>query len=45
VVQERLGQANVSITLGVSSHVSAPLHAAAANRVAGVIFGTAAGYG
>jgi integrase len=39
VVQERLGHANVSITLDVYSHVADGLHGAAASRVAGIIFG------
>lgn len=39
IVQERLGHANVSITLDVYSHVSEGLHADAASRVAGIIFG------
>jgi integrase len=45
VVQERLGHANVSITLNTYSHVSATLHAEAANRVAATIFGPAASDG
>jgi len=40
VVQERLGHANVSITLDVYSHVTEGLHGEAASRVAGIIFGT-----
>jgi integrase len=40
VVQERLGHANVSITLDVYSHVTEGLHGDAASRVAGIIFGT-----
>jgi integrase len=40
VVQERLGHANVSITLDVYSHVTEGLHSDAASRVAGIIFGT-----
>lgn len=40
VVQERLGHANVSITLDIYSHVSEGLHSAAADRVAGIIFDT-----
>jgi integrase len=40
VVQERLGHANVSITLDVYSHVAEGLHGDAASRVAGIIFGT-----
>ncbi len=39
VVQERLGHANVSITLDVYSHVTAGLHGDAAERVAGLVFG------
>lgn len=40
VVQERLGHANVSITLDIYSHVTEGLHTDAASRVAGIIFGT-----
>lgn len=40
VVQERLGHANISITLDTYSHVTAALHSDAASRVAGVIFGS-----
>ena len=40
VVQERLGHANVSITLDVYSHVSEGLHNDAASRVAKIIFGS-----
>lgn len=40
VVQERLGHANVSITLDVYSHVSEGLHSDAASRVASIIFGS-----
>jgi integrase len=40
VVQERLGHANVSITLDVYSHVTEGLHGDAASRVAMIIFGT-----
>jgi integrase len=40
VVQERLGHANVSITLDVYSHVTEGLHSDAADRVATIIFGT-----
>jgi integrase len=40
VVQERLGHANVSITLDVYSHVSEGLHSGAASRVAKIIFGS-----
>jgi integrase len=39
VVQERLGHANVSITLDVYSHVSEGLHSDAASRIANIIFG------
>lgn len=38
VVQERLGHANISITLDVYSHVTAALHSDAAEKVAGLIF-------
>ena len=38
VVQERLGHANVSITLDVYSHVSERLHSDAASRIASLIF-------
>ncbi len=41
VVQERLGHANIGITLDVYSHVTAALHDDAADKVAGIIFGTA----
>jgi len=41
IVQERLGHANVSITLDIYSHVTEGLHADAAARVAGIIFGPA----
>jgi integrase len=40
VVQERLGHANVSITLDIYSHVTEGPHSDAAGRVAGIIFGT-----
>src|SRR5262249_46863073 len=40
VVQERLGHANISITLDIYSHVTAGLQADAAAKVAGVIFGS-----
>lgn len=40
VVQERLGHANVGITLGVYSYVSAGWHQEAADSVAGVVFRT-----
>ena len=39
VVQERLGHANIGITLDVYSHVSEGLHDEAAERVAGLMFG------
>ena len=39
VVQERLGHANVSITLDVYSQVSEGLHSDAASRVVKIIFG------
>ncbi len=38
-VQERLGHANIGITLDVYSHVTAGLHDDAAERVAGLVFG------
>jgi len=38
-VQERLGHANVSITLDVYSHVTEGLHGDAASRIAKIIFG------
>jgi integrase len=37
IVQERLGHANVSITLDIYSHLTKGLHADAASRVAGII--------
>jgi len=40
VVQERLGHANISITMDIYSHVTEALHSDAAAKVAGVIFGT-----
>ncbi len=40
VVQERLGHANISITLDVYSHVTASLHGDAAEKVACIVFGT-----
>jgi integrase len=40
VVSERLGHANISITLDVYSHVNEAMDAGAAERVASVIFGT-----
>lgn len=39
VVQERLGHANIGITLDTYSHVTAGLHSDAAETVAGVVFG------
>ncbi len=39
VVQERLGHANISITLDTYSHVTASLHGEAAEKVAGLVFG------
>jgi integrase len=39
VVQERLGHANISITLDIYSHVTEGLHSDAAAKVANVIFG------
>ncbi len=39
VVQERLGHANISITLDTYSHVAANLHGDAAEKVAGLVFG------
>jgi integrase len=39
IVQERLGHANVSITLDVYSQISEGLHSDAASRVAKIIFG------
>jgi integrase len=39
VVQERLGHTNIGITLDTYSHVTAGLHSAAAERVAGLVFG------
>ena len=37
VVQERLGHANIAITLGVYSHVAPSLHDEAAETVAGLL--------
>jgi integrase len=37
VVQERLGHANVGITLDTYSHVSMPMQVEAANLLAGLI--------
>jgi integrase len=45
VVQERLGHANISITLDIYSHVTEGLHSDAAAKVADVIFGEAASDG
>lgn len=39
VVQERLGHANISITLDTYSHVTGSLHSDAAEKVAGLVFG------
>ncbi len=39
VVQERLGHANIGITLNVYSHVTAGLHDDAAEKVADLVFG------
>jgi integrase len=39
VVQERLGHANIGITLDVYSHVTAGLHDDAAEKVADLVFG------
>jgi integrase len=39
VVQERLGHANVSITLDTYSHVDLDMQAAAAGRVAALVAG------
>jgi hypothetical protein len=39
VVQERLGHANISITLDTYSHVTAALHGDAAEKLSGLIFG------
>jgi integrase len=41
VVQERLGHANIGITLDIYSHVTEGLHTDAAERVAAAIFGGA----
>jgi integrase len=38
VVQERLGHANIGITLDTYAHVTAGLHSDAAERVAGLVF-------
>ena len=40
VVQERLGHANISITLNTYSHVAAGMQEEAAARVAGLVFGS-----
>jgi integrase len=40
VVQERLGHSTIGITLGTYSHVSVGMQAEAAEKVAGLIFGT-----
>lgn len=39
VVRERLGHANISITLDVYSHVTEGLHSDAAQKVAGIVLG------
>lgn len=39
IVSERLGHANISITIDIYSHVAPSLHAEAANAVASYIFG------
>jgi integrase len=39
LVQERLGHANISITMDTYSHVTASLHSQAAEQVAALIFG------
>jgi integrase len=39
VVQERMGHANIGITLGTYSHVTPGLDAAAADTIAATIFG------
>jgi integrase len=41
VVQERLGHANISVTLDIYSHVSTSVHSDAADKVASIIFGVA----
>jgi integrase len=40
VVQERLGHANIGITLDTYSHIAAGLHSDAAEKVAGLVFGS-----
>jgi integrase len=40
VVQERLGHANIGITLDTYSHIVAGLHSDAAEKVAGLVFGS-----
>jgi integrase len=40
VVQERLGHANVGVTLDTYSHVSMPMQAEAASLVAGLVTGS-----
>ena len=40
IVQERLGHANVAITLGIYSHTTAGLHGDAATKVADLVFGS-----
>jgi integrase len=39
VVQERLGHANVGVTLNIYSHTDPELRAGAAERVASLVFG------
>jgi integrase len=39
IVQERLGHANITISLDIYSHVTMGLHSDAAEQVAGLIFG------
>ena len=38
IVQERLGHANIGITLDIYSHVTATLHGEAAEKVADLVF-------
>jgi integrase len=40
VVQERLGHSHIGITLDTYSHVTGGLHDDAAERIAGLVFGT-----
>ena len=39
VVQERLGHANVGVTLNIYSHTDPELRSGAAQKVAGLVFG------